>query len=127
MTIFNTKLAKELCGNNRSSFEILEAIAKFANSDLVPQLAQDVIIGDFYNIIDDSARHGAYQVFMTGPRISLCVNGWKLQVVKIPFFNKIIFVLQDKKGFSKTTSDATAVRNFVMRVISDKDNRKMFK
>lgn len=123
---FNTKLAQELSNQTTlSSFEILKVVDSFVKDESNNNINSALILQDAVAIIDERARNGAYQVFTGGPYVTLFVNGNKLRMLQLPF-GKVVFNIEKKGGWSKTTSSLNSLMAFIYSVVTDEDNAHAF-
>lgn len=123
---FNTKLASNISKETTlSSFEILKAVDKFYKDESCNNIDTKLVLQDIAAIIDERARHGAYQCFNNGPSIALHVNGNKLSVTRLPF-GKVVFTLTKKDGYQVISASLNKVMVFVYKIITDELNAKCF-
>ena len=117
MIKFNTTTLEVLSTTKLpTAMEVVKTLSKTLDKEELVVINPSLIVEDVFAVIDHSMRCGLYQGFTIPFGYRLALNGYTLEVRRVPVMGKIIFKLTTKSGYTTTTSSLMKLKDFLKDV-----------
>ena len=117
MIKFNTTTLEALTKKSiHTSIDLVKILDDTLLSHDLDCVKKELLVEDSFAVIDYAVRCGLYQGFTIPFGYRLALNGYTLEVTRLPIIGKIIFKLTNKSGYTLTTRSYGKLHMFLKEV-----------